>query len=305
MTVTVLTRKLLWGRAASHCSMQNCRRPLAHQSEIGGSSVVVGEEAHIVARSPDGPRGESPLSAEQRDEYSNLILLCPTDHALIDKAPEDFTVEGLIEIKAQHEAWVRQSLGAEVRLSDEKWAALVDKLTLMLGLDTWSQDLSPLFNGGTASLALDVDARLRECLQWIATRPWPEGHDKLRKIVLDVGLFLNELLAVFDQYSEPNQRGDRLIYPAFYRTRFWDKELYNSLLAEYKQQREYMSDLALELTRYVNYFGDLVRELLDPEYREEEGYVALQIEGGILRYDTYVPKFATKRYPELKAPIAP
>lgn len=80
--------------------MPSCRRTLAHQSDFGGGAVLVGEEAHIVAKSPDGARGESPLSPEQRDEYSNLILLCPTDHALIDKAPEDYSVSLLLEMKA-------------------------------------------------------------------------------------------------------------------------------------------------------------------------------------------------------------
>lgn len=80
MSIPLRDHKMLWGRAGARCSF--CRTLLASISDIGLASVI-GEEAHIVARSVNGPRGESSLSAEQRNAYSNLILLCPTHHAVI------------------------------------------------------------------------------------------------------------------------------------------------------------------------------------------------------------------------------
>jgi hypothetical protein len=41
------------------------------------------------------------------DEYPNLILLCPTHHRLVDKAPADFPPKLLYQWKDQHEAFVR------------------------------------------------------------------------------------------------------------------------------------------------------------------------------------------------------
>ena len=55
-----------------------------------------------------------------------------------------------------------------------------------------------------------------------------------------------------------------------------------------------MPDLALELTRYINRSIDVVRDEIDPDYREEEGYVVLSIEGAPLRFDTYVRKFTSE-----------
>lgn len=271
--------------------MPSCRRTLAHQSDFNGDAVLVGEEAHIVAKSPDGPRGESPLSPEQRDEYSNLILLCPTDHALIDKAPEDFSVSFLLDMKAQHEAWVKSTLGAASNSADVKWAALIDKLTTRLSLDTWHKDLSSLLSGGEASMTVSTEKRLRTCLHWIATRPWPEGHDDLQKVIRTIGHFINELLSTFSQHSEADSAGERLRFQAFYKIPVWNEDLYNSLLTEYKECREYLADIVLELTRYVNLFSDVVREEIDPDFRDEEGYATLIIEGDILRFDTYVPRF--------------
>lgn len=281
--------------------MPSCRRTLAHQSGFNGDAVLVGEEAHIVAKSPDGPRGDSPLSPEQRDEYSNLILLCPTDHALIDKAPEDFPVSFLLDMKAQHEAWVRSTLGAASNPADEKWAALVDNLTSRLGLDTWHKDVSALLSGGEASMSVSTEERLRACLHWIATRPWPTGHDDLRKVIETIGHFINELLSTFSQHVDPDRSGDRFRFKAFYKISVWDEELYESLLNEYKECRQYLADIVLELTRYVNLFSDGVRDEIDPDFRNEEGYATLIIEGAILRFDTHVPRFTQEEIWDIRA----
>lgn len=301
MAISTLSRKLLWGRAASHCAMPSCRRTLAHQSDFSAAAVLIGEEAHIVAKSPDGPRGDSPLSPEQRDEYSNLILLCPTDHALIDKAPEDFSVGFLFDMKAEHEAWVRSTLRAASNPADEKWAALVDNLTARLSLDTWHADVSSLLSGGEASMAVSTEERLRACLHWIATRPWPKGHDDLRKVIETMGHFINELLSTFSQHADPDRSGERLRFKAFYKIPVWNEELYESLLNEYKECRQYLADMVLELTRYINLFSDVVRGEIDPEFRDERGYATLIIEGDILRFDTYVPRFTQEEMAEIIA----
>ena len=301
MAITTLARKLLWGHAGNRCAMASCRRQLAHQSDSSGAAILVGEEAHIVAKSHDGPRGDSPLSPEQRDEYSNLILLCPSDHALIDKAPQDFSVASLLSIKAEHEAWVRSTLGTVSNPADEKWAALIDDLTARLGLDTWHKDVSSLLSGGEASMALSTEERLRSCLHWIVTRRWPEGHDDLRKLIETIGHFINELLSTFSRHAVADSSGERLRFETFYKIPIWNEELYDSLLHEYKECRQYLADISLELTRYTNLFRDIVQDELDPDFRDDVGYTTIIIEGDILRFDTYVPRFSQEEVSEFRA----
>jgi hypothetical protein len=78
-------------------------------------SYNVGEMAHMIARKPDGPRGV-PLGGS--DSYENLILLCPTCHRTIDKAPEnEYPTELLHACKDQHENSIRQK-GSERIYSD-------------------------------------------------------------------------------------------------------------------------------------------------------------------------------------------
>ena len=68
-----------------------------------GQVTSIEELAHIIGSSVDGPRGDDPLPLSQRDEYENIILLCPTCHTLIDKAKGQFPAEALREWKREHE----------------------------------------------------------------------------------------------------------------------------------------------------------------------------------------------------------
>jgi hypothetical protein len=59
-----------------------------------------GEECHIVAQSPGGPRAAEIADV---DGYQNLILLCRKHHKQVDDQRAHFTVERLKEIKREHE----------------------------------------------------------------------------------------------------------------------------------------------------------------------------------------------------------
>jgi hypothetical protein len=116
MTLTARTRKLLWGSAGGRCAI--CRRLLTEGPATSDGAIVVGEECHIVSARPDGPRYR-PLDAAQINAYDNLILLCPSDHAIVDKQPLHHTEEWLVERKSAHEEWVRtlsSSVDGEVRI---------------------------------------------------------------------------------------------------------------------------------------------------------------------------------------------
>lgn len=96
--------KILWGRSGNRCAI--CKLELTPD----GNKETLGEMAHIVAKSEDGPRGESELSSRERDKYNNLILLCPTHHTEIDKNHSDWSVDKLHRIKTEHESWVSEQL---------------------------------------------------------------------------------------------------------------------------------------------------------------------------------------------------
>jgi hypothetical protein len=52
------------------------------------------------------------MPASERDSHRNLILLCPTHHAVVDKTPHSHNAETLKQWKSDHEDWVHTELAA-------------------------------------------------------------------------------------------------------------------------------------------------------------------------------------------------
>lgn len=100
---------LLWGRAAARCSHPDCKIRLDHPGSTSDSDITTGFAAHIVGHSDRGPRADKLIDDDLRGGYENLILLCGTHHALVDKQSRTFTVELLRTWKAEHESWVKHS----------------------------------------------------------------------------------------------------------------------------------------------------------------------------------------------------
>jgi hypothetical protein len=76
--------------------------------------------AHIVADTPDGPRGDTTLSPRLAKDFANLMLLCDTHHRLIDREqvaqhPRDV----LIRMKATHEGRIELVTGIQPDMRSE------------------------------------------------------------------------------------------------------------------------------------------------------------------------------------------
>jgi len=101
-------RKILWARSGNRCAL--CRRVLVAERTATDDEAIVGDEAHIAARSPGGSRyGECPTDIV--DRYDNLILLCRVDHKKVDDQPQHYTTARLRQVKTEHEEWVERTLG--------------------------------------------------------------------------------------------------------------------------------------------------------------------------------------------------
>ena len=120
------TRVLLFTRAGGRCEFDNCNRYLLTH-HVTHRIGYFGEMAHIVAFRRAGPRGQSPLTATERNDVSNLMLLCPTCHKLIDGRPDLYPVETLQGFKKDHEARILMLTEAK---ADKQTAALVLKAAI-------------------------------------------------------------------------------------------------------------------------------------------------------------------------------
>ncbi len=107
---TKTTIQLLWGRAAGRCQFAGCNKILS-EDDVTGRKYNKSVVAHIVASSPDGPRGDPERSHKLSRDISNLLLLCPEHHHLID-CPEhssDYPEAILQQMKRNHETAVRMA----------------------------------------------------------------------------------------------------------------------------------------------------------------------------------------------------
>jgi len=99
MTVTKRTVKKLWFASGNQCAHPECDQELIDFD----TDTVLGIQCHIRARNSGGPRYDEEMSDEERNAYSNLILLCPTHHRMVDESPDEYPPELLDEWKQQHE----------------------------------------------------------------------------------------------------------------------------------------------------------------------------------------------------------
>ena len=118
MAVSNKTREILWRRSGYRCALCQCELMMHESSST--TDGMVGEECAIATPEPDAPHSASPLTSEEQGDYPNLILLCQTHHQLVKSQPQTYSASCLKEIKAQHEAWVRETLKIELQAANRE-----------------------------------------------------------------------------------------------------------------------------------------------------------------------------------------
>lgn len=112
MVISDATRKALWARSHNRCAI--CQALLTVDADSAELPwLILGEEAHIVARSAGGPRAFDG-DRTRLDEYENLILLCADDHKRVDLQPDVFTSADLRARKSAHERWAEEKFAGEI-----------------------------------------------------------------------------------------------------------------------------------------------------------------------------------------------
>lgn len=100
-------RRMLYANSGNICAMYGCTNAL-----IYANSSNISEICHIEAVNEDGARYNNQLSDEYVNSYENLVLLCPTCHAIVDNKLNEpvYTVAYLKEMKKYHEQQVQEIL---------------------------------------------------------------------------------------------------------------------------------------------------------------------------------------------------
>jgi hypothetical protein len=113
-SITVL--KTLFALSGNSCFYRGCEEKLTDPAW----QQVNADVAHICGEKPTAPRFDRSMSDQARNDFSNLMLLCPGCHRRIDRLrPQDHSVDTLREMKAQHEQ--RADTAARVDHAGLRW----------------------------------------------------------------------------------------------------------------------------------------------------------------------------------------
>lgn len=268
---------MLWDRSGNICAFPGCKKVLVTDESETDDPSLIGEEAHIVAKKPNEPRGNSTLTKAQRDKYDNLILLCSNHHKIIDDQPAKYTIELLKQYKLDHEEWVKSSLKMDKskQKGDEIYSTYIDKIIELTNMNDWKGWTSYIFEGGHGRMYKEQYKHCRMVIEYILSRVWPKRYPKLEESIFNFKSVMNDFLNVFDRYAEVVGNGD-LWTKKFYHIDEWNPEKYESLHQRYRYHIELVQDLTCELTRAANYLFDNVRETIYRSYRLEEGLLLIE-----------------------------
>ena len=107
-SISTRNQNLLWAISAGRCEYEGCNKVL-YQDILTKKNYNSAYIAHIVADSPNGPRGDMKRSSLLSNDISNLMLLCNEHHNLIDKVDVAGHPESrLLEMKRKHEERIKR-----------------------------------------------------------------------------------------------------------------------------------------------------------------------------------------------------
>ncbi len=278
MPISTKSLKMLWGRAAGRCSMPDCRLDLYEDKTEADDPTLVGDNCHIVAESDDGPRADPAMPKDQRNIYTNLILLCRNHHKVIDAQEGEYTVERLHRMKAEHETWVVKYLDfdAAKQLDDERYAGMIDMWERLAHVDEWHAWSSYVLSAGQPQMRSEVEGDLQKLRGWLLSRVWPGRYPGLESSFENFRQVLSHFHERFREYAIVLTNTDMLITEKFYQIDQWDPELYALLAKRYDFHVDLVQDLMLELSRAANLICDRVRQHLLHGYRLSDGRLVIQ-----------------------------
>lgn len=111
--------KTLVALTGNLCEYRGCDTKLVTDNDI-----FLGEIAHIAALNPGFARYDENMTDAQRNDNTNLMVLCRNHHALIDKDVANHPTRLLIEMKTEHEKKVKDQ-GEEYSPDDKVVATII------------------------------------------------------------------------------------------------------------------------------------------------------------------------------------
>ena len=292
MSIGVVARKLLWGRAGNQCAYPGCSQELmtvspGEASEVASEAgLIVGEEAHIRSARRTGPRFDAAFPQTRIDEYGNLLLLCPTHHTMIDKNDgAGYSVDDLVEMKREHESRVKMMMNS----TEQRQLELVERTVISLGiwekktqLDTW-QNLTYGLNGPIPRMRRAELEQLGDLADWLLKKNWSREFPTLVKAFENLRNVITDLFNVLaDAMTKPFADDHLDMEQEVKLLREWDPPEYELRRRRDDKKIALICALTIEATKAINFVIEAIATDVDPYYRFDDGYVLMGRGDGVI-----------------------
>lgn len=151
----------LWVLSGGRCEFRNCNESVLHDN-LTYQEDNFAHMAHIIADSPDGPRGEKELSLEMAKDFDNLMLVCLKHSKLIDgKNREKYSIEDLQQQKKEHEARISRqtALQPDNTTTILRFMANIGDRPVTVSANDASHAILPKFSADEHGILLDFTNR--------------------------------------------------------------------------------------------------------------------------------------------------
>jgi hypothetical protein len=150
-------RLKLWIASGGRCEFPGCNKI------VWRDGLTLREDnfailAHMIAASPEGPRGDVVLSSKLAKDFSNLMLVCFEHSKLIDgKHRKDFPVEYLRLYKKKHEERIRMqtAVGPEMATTVVRFVARIGDRPVEISIAQAYEAILPRFPADEKGVFLD------------------------------------------------------------------------------------------------------------------------------------------------------
>lgn len=185
----------LWVLSGGRCEFPGCNK-YAWQDGLTLKEDNFAHMAHMVAVSPDGPRGDAELSPEGATDFNNLLLLCLTHSKLIDgKNRTEYSLEDLQRYKKEHEDRIRRqtALQPEMTTTVLRFMANIGDRAVKVGLAQAHNAILPRFPSDDRGILLDY-----------TTRAGRGASDYWSSFATDIGMHVGQGLAAGNDRPRPD-----------------------------------------------------------------------------------------------------
>ena len=161
-TVSELSRRVLWARAAGRCQYAGCNKSLIGDLISGAEDRNFGFVAHIVADKLTGPRGDAIRSPLLANDVNNLMLLCHVHHKLIDvDEVEQHNEDRLLAMKGAHETRIEivSTIQTDRASHVLRYAANIGAHESLVGYDEISVAMLPHRYPADGRHTIDIELR--------------------------------------------------------------------------------------------------------------------------------------------------